>query len=221
MGKRPSRGQVTKASLGSSARASAKRRANQRGGRIHAPAVGDVTVAAAWDNTRTVKANLAGLGLASDPNAAVGPTAHRRLATQSSRPGAAAADNDGNDDAPPAVMSVTAAALAARASVGEAPRPHHPSDGEVATVRSLVAAHGAGNFGAMARDRKRNYLQHTPAALRAMCRRVGAAEAAAEAATDAVVAAAAEAAAAGVDVGGGGGGGGGGGKHRGKGRARA
>lgn len=91
MGKRPSRGMVTKTSLGSSARASAKRRSKQQGrGRIHASAVGDPTVAAAWDNTKTVKANLAGLGLAADPNAAVGSSAHRRLATPSSRPRAPA-----------------------------------------------------------------------------------------------------------------------------------
>lgn len=217
MGKRPSRGMVTKTSLGSSARASAKRRSKQRGrGRILASAVGDPTVAAAWDNRLTVKANLACLGLATDPNAAVGSAAHRRLATPSSRPrappsaptaaakrrqggssgggdgavddGGGGAGDGGGEDGAPAVMCLTLAALAARAARGEAPRPDHPAAGEVAAVRALVAAHGT-DYARMARDTKRNYQQHTPAVLQRMVARVAKADAAVAAAAAAAAAA--------------------------------
>ncbi|GAB0489036.1 hypothetical protein MMPV_000251 [Pyropia vietnamensis] len=223
MGKRPSRGMVTKTSLGSSARASAKRRSKQKGrGRIHSSAVLDPTIAAAWDNTLSVKANLTRLGLAADPNTAVGSASHRQLSTPSWRPPTVAArvtakanrgkggggnidsetdnDEDGDGDgaaaAPPDVMSLTLAALVARSARGEAPRPDHPAAGEVAVVRSLVAAYGT-DYARMARDTKRNYQQHTPAVLKRMVERVAKADAAAAAkaaAAAAKSAAAAEAA---------------------------
>ena len=116
-----------------------------------------------WEKGLTVTTNYKALGLALDPNGSHGRTAPlRQAAAEAAAPGGeptlgAQAEADAEE-----LRIVTG---------GHLPKGHRPPRRLTATqlrvVRGLVEAHGD-DVEAMARDRKRNALQHSSSTLRKM-----------------------------------------------------
>ena len=117
-----------------------------------------------WEKGQTVVTNYKALGLALDPNGAHGRTAPlRKAAAKAAEPGGEPPTLGAQAEADEEEMRI--------ATGGHLPKGHRPPRRLTATqlrvMRGLVEVHGD-DVKAMARDQKRNAMQHTASTLRTM-----------------------------------------------------